>query len=177
MKNALFSTSSSEWQPEKFKFVEDVVHSKPLSCPSALRFSKLLELNITKRLRAMKAKVWEITPQQNCVTLVTVTSAQEQNHLKTSFILCTQKSKGQPKILKAVVWLKLGRLGMFSEGTLNQFNRNTNCAFANAKWKLLKDNPLQPSIGPKIGATGDETVLKCQRGFIFFTVFYHMEII
>ena len=57
MKNALFSTSSSEWQPEKFKFVEDVVHSKPLSCPSALRFSKLLELNITKRFRAMKAEV------------------------------------------------------------------------------------------------------------------------
>ena len=56
MKNALFSTSSSEWQPEKFKFVEDVVHSKPLSCPRAW-FSKLLELNITKRFRAMKAKV------------------------------------------------------------------------------------------------------------------------
>ena len=57
MKNALFSTISSEWQSEKFKFVEEVVHCKPSSDSSAMRFSELLELNITKRLRAMKAKV------------------------------------------------------------------------------------------------------------------------
>ena len=53
MKNAFFSTSSSEWQLEKFMFVEEVVHSKLK--PSAIRFSKLLELNITKRFREMKA--------------------------------------------------------------------------------------------------------------------------
>ena len=61
MKNALFSTISSEWQPEKLKFVEEVVHCKPSSSPSAMRFSELFELNITKRFRAMKVKVWEIT--------------------------------------------------------------------------------------------------------------------
>ena len=57
MKNALFSTISSEWQSEKLKFEDEVVHSKPSSGPGAMRISELLELNITKRFTAMKAKV------------------------------------------------------------------------------------------------------------------------
>ena len=92
--------------------------ANPHQAPVQWGFQNYLSWTSRKDLERWRPKSEKSHTEQNCVTLVTVTSAQEQNHLKTSFILCTQRSKGQPKILKAVVWLKHGRLSIFSEGTV-----------------------------------------------------------